>query len=57
MGPGQKPEWAVGEDGDTSKNLNTETPKTLKVGRAVQVESSRPIARKRLVSSTLEPIQ
>ena len=30
MGPDQKPEWAIGEDGDTSKNINTETPKTLK---------------------------
>ena len=30
MGPDQKPTWAVGEDGDTSKNILTETPKTLK---------------------------
>ena len=29
MGPDQKPTWAVGPDGDTSKNLVTDSPKTL----------------------------
>mmetsp|Transcript_9802 Transcript_9802/g.15758 ORF Transcript_9802/g.15758 Transcript_9802/m.15758 type:complete len:215 (+) Transcript_9802:147-791(+) len=29
MGSNQKPSWAVGADGDTSKNIKTEAPKTL----------------------------
>jgi len=29
MGSNQKPRWAVGADGDTSKNIKTNAPKTL----------------------------
>lgn len=30
MGSSQKPQWAVGKNGDTSKNIITDAPKTLK---------------------------